>query len=47
VQKQGEDLSKLSKRMVAIAEALDASAAAYRRGENANVALFRRAEERQ
>jgi len=44
VQKQGEDLSKLASRYTAIAEALEATAIAYRRNENANVALFRRAE---
>ena len=45
VQKLGEDLSKLANRYNAIAEALEATATAYRRNENANVALFRRAEE--
>lgn len=44
VQKQGEDLTKLGNRYTAIAEALDATATAYRRNENANLALFRRAE---
>lgn len=44
LQKQGDDLSRLAKRMEAVAAALEASAAAYRRNENANVALFRRAE---
>jgi hypothetical protein len=44
LQKQGDDLSKLANRYNAIAEALEATATAYRRNENANVALFRRAE---
>jgi hypothetical protein len=44
VQKQGEDLSRLGNRYNAIAEALDATVVAYRRNEDANVALFRRAE---
>jgi hypothetical protein len=45
LQKQGEDLSRLASRFTAIAEALEATAAAYRRNENANTGLFRRAEE--
>ena len=44
LQKQGDDMSRLSRRMAAIAQALEASAAAYRRNEDANVDLFRRAE---
>jgi hypothetical protein len=44
LQKQGDDMSRLSRRLAAIAEALEASAASYRRNENANTALFRRAE---
>lgn len=44
LQKQGDDLSKLANRYNAIAEALEATATAYRRNENANLALFRRAE---
>jgi post-segregation antitoxin (ccd killing protein) len=44
LQKLGVDMSRLAKRMEAIAAALEASAVAYRRNENANVALFRRAE---
>jgi hypothetical protein len=46
LQKQGDDMSRLSRRLGAMAEALEASAAAYRRNENANAALFRRAEGR-
>lgn len=42
--KFGDDLSRLSKRMDAVASALDTSAEAYRRNENANAALFRRVE---
>jgi len=44
LQKQGDDLSRLSRRMTAIAEALDASAQAFSRNERTNAALFRRAE---
>jgi hypothetical protein len=44
LQKQGDDMSRLSRRLTAIAEALESSAAAYSRNENANTALFRRAE---
>ncbi len=44
LQKQGEDLSRLANRFTAIAEALESTAAAYVRNENANAALFRRAE---
>jgi hypothetical protein len=44
LQKQGDDMSRLSRRLAGIAEALDASAASYRRNENANTALLRRAE---
>jgi hypothetical protein len=44
LQKQGDDLSRLARRMEAIAAALEASAAAYRRNEDANVDLFRKAE---
>ena len=44
LQKQGDDMSRLSRRLAAIAEALEASAAAYRRNEKANTVLFRRAE---
>ncbi|HEX6685315.1 MAG TPA: hypothetical protein VF062_21165 [Candidatus Limnocylindrales bacterium] len=44
LQKQGDDMSRLSRRFTAIAEALQATADAYRRNENANAALFRRAD---
>jgi hypothetical protein len=42
----GDDLSRLGRRMEAVGSALDASAEAYRRNENANAALFRRADAR-
>jgi hypothetical protein len=45
LRKQGDDMSRLSRRMQAIAEALESSAAAYRRNEASNSALFRRAQE--
>lgn len=46
LQSQGDDLSRLSRRMEAIARALESSAAAYQRNEDANSALFREAEGR-
>ena len=46
LQAQGDDLSRLSRRMEAIAAALEASAAAYRRNEESNTTLFRQAEGR-
>jgi hypothetical protein len=44
IQAHGDDLSRLANRFTAIAEALESTAAAYRRNENANLALFQRAE---
>ncbi|HZM80062.1 MAG TPA: hypothetical protein VFC19_30375 [Candidatus Limnocylindrales bacterium] len=44
LQKQGDDLSRLSRRLTAIAAALEASALAYSRNESANAALFKPAE---